>query len=113
MGQKLIDFIKNLAPALNALNMTSLRIHATIVLASLTAVRYLFLKGIFGEVTESIFESWLIFLAVLGGLDVTQFIGKRKTYVPEATTAVEGGASPRDISIRRDSSEHKGVEPSL
>lgn len=111
MFQKFIDFLQRLAPALNSYNTTSIRIYATIVLAFLTAVRYLFLKGMFGEVSEPIFNSWLIFLSVLGGLDVTQYIGKRRTHIPEATS--DSTTTTKEILIRREASDHKGVEPSL
>lgn len=109
-SDRLLNFLKLLGEIISSYNATSVRIYATIFLAFLTSIRYLFLSGMFGEVVESTFQMWLIFLAVVGGLDVTQYTFKRKTHIPTNGTA--SSTDTKEIYARRTTSDHPGVEPS-
>ena len=111
MSEKFVAFLQRLSEVFNSINTTNARIFATIVLSCVTAVRYLFLSNVMGEMSEAMFNSWLIFIAALGGWDVTQYMVKRKTFNPDAQS--NSAVETKGIYTRRESSEHKGVEPSL
>jgi hypothetical protein len=100
---------------LNGINSTNTRILVTLFVTIATAARYLWI-GIPGSGGVSAFDSWLMFVAVMAGIDASQYVGKRFSdtgyaaakYTPPAPVnistpspvTVAPGATSADVDVR-------------
>lgn len=65
----------NVVNSLNEINSTNLRVTITLLIFVLTAISYLYFN-------KTLDWEWLAFLGTMSGLDMTQYIQKRKTHIP-------------------------------
>lgn len=79
---------------ISTLNLTNFRALFTMALSAWTAWRYMFQAkwGIWVPSTE-----WLGFLVVLGGLDITAYGIKRKTYNASLDTVQNATVPPQNV----------------
>lgn len=83
---------RNVMELISKMPSTNLRIAVTLFLVLLTGGNYL-ARGVPGN-NEGAWDSWLIFMAAMSGIDVLQFASKR------LTTKVEPGVTQETTTTR-------------
>lgn len=76
----LIDFVQDI-------NTTSARILVSVILATIVTICVLVMMFLETKIEIVVLGALFAFILSLGGLDVIQYSQKRKTFIPDASTA--------------------------